>query len=118
MHATETAADDKVGKMLWIDNDAGNRRLLTQVFPNDGDLRLVGTVGEGVDCLMNEGPFCMVACELEMPEMNGLEFLKLAARLSPSSTLILTGRRHIPLCARSSIDAGHVNVFIQNPVNA
>ena len=46
----------------------------------------------GLDALEQDGPFAVVICDYQMPDMNGAEFLEQAQELSPSTVrLMLSG---------------------------
>lgn len=102
-------------KVLWIDDDAqllaGMRRNLRAEF--EVDVALSGP--EGLDQLEKGGPYAVIVADMQMPRMNGLEFLSRAMLRSPESVrLMLTGDAN----QREAIDAvnqGQLFQFLEKP---
>lgn len=102
-------------KVLWIDDDAqllaGMRRHLRGEF--ELDVALSGP--EGLEQLERGGPYAVIVADMQMPRMNGLEFLARAMLRSPESVrLMLTGDAN----QREAIDAvnqGQLYQFLEKP---
>lgn len=102
-------------KVLWIDDDAqllaGMRRHLRGEF--EVDVALSGP--EGLEQLERGGPYAVIVADMQMPRMNGLEFLARAMLRSPESVrLMLTGDAN----QREAIDAvnqGQLYQFLEKP---
>jgi DNA-binding NtrC family response regulator len=76
-------------KTLLVDNDELVRDSMNLVFKLNGCfLQPVETAEEGLKALENEH-FDIIISDFELPEMNGLEFLKLMDTAHPNSLKIL-----------------------------
>ena len=62
--------------VLIIDDEAPMRHMLRMVLERDGYLVSEATnARQGLD-LLGSGPFGLILCDIRMPEMDGLTFLK------------------------------------------
>ena len=82
--------------ILLIDDSSALRRTLTLCLENKGYIVLQGRDGaEGLELLRNNLQTDLVICDIEMPNMNGFEFLtsrRKDAKLSEIPTIMLTSR--------------------------
>jgi CheY-like chemotaxis protein len=69
----------------------------------------------GLDALEQDGPFAVVICDYQMPDMNGAEFLEQAQELSPSTVrLMLSGNADLD-AAIEVVNQGHIFRFLTKP---
>ncbi|HHH76641.1 MAG TPA: response regulator, partial [Phycisphaerae bacterium] len=102
-------------KILYVDDDpnilAGYQRILRKQFP------VFTAMGghEGLETIAKEGPFAVVISDMQMPEMNGIEFLAKVNDISPDTVrIMLTGNADL----QTSIDAvneGRIFHFLTKP---
>lgn len=105
-------------RILCVDDDVnileGYRRQLRKDF----SLEIAIGPTEGLQVLTTQGPFSVVVSDLQMPEMNGIQFLSKVRELSPDTTrLLLTGKADL----QSSIDAinqGQIFRFLTKPCSS
>lgn len=102
-------------RILCVDDDAnvlaGYQRSLHGRFPI-----ITALSGErGIELLRNDGPFAVVVVDMNMPGMNGIEFLREAREVSPDTVrLMLTGNADQGT-AMQAVNEGHVFQFLTKP---
>lgn len=70
---------------------------------------------EGLARLSNDGPFAVVVADMQMPGMNGIEFLRKAQEEAPETVrLMLTGNADQKTAA-DAVNQGHVFSFLTKP---
>lgn len=102
-------------KILLVDDDenilAGYQRTLRKQFSID----IASSGAKGLARLQAEGPYAVVVADMQMPNMNGVEFLKFAEAQSPDTVrVMLTGNAD----QKTSVDAvneGHIFRFLNKP---
>ena len=105
-------------RILCVDDDVnileGYRRQLRKEFSPE---IAVGST-EGLQVLTTQGPFSVVVSDLQMPEMNGIQFLSKVRELSPDTTrLLLTGKADLQ-SAIDAINQGQIFRFLTKPCSS
>jgi response regulator RpfG family c-di-GMP phosphodiesterase len=105
-------------KILCVDDDAnilaGFQRNLRKRFSLD--IALGGEPGLAV--IEADGPYAVVVADMQMPGMNGVEFLAEVERRSPDTVrVMLTGNADQPT-AIAAVNRGHVFRFLTKPCSA
>ena len=102
-------------KVLFVDDEPavleGFRRTLR------GKFEVVTAVSgeQGLAAIRDHGPFGVVISDLQMPEMDGVQFLARVRQVAPNSIrLILTGHAELNT-AISAINEGHIFGFLSKP---
>jgi response regulator RpfG family c-di-GMP phosphodiesterase len=102
-------------KVLIVDDDAnllaGLRRQLR------GRFNVTTALGgrEALETLQANAPFAVVVSDMRMPEMNGIQFLTLAAQVSPDTVrMMLTGNADIET-AMHAVNEGNIFRFLSKP---
>ena len=95
-------------KVLVVDDSALIREVLSRTLARDGDIEVVGTAEDPIDARekIKELNPDVVTLDIEMPNMNGLQFLEKLMRLHPLpvvmvSTLTKKGRQRNTAGART-----------------
>jgi response regulator RpfG family c-di-GMP phosphodiesterase len=102
-------------KILFVDDEAnvleGYQRNLRKRFPID-----TATSGEAaLELMSSKGPYAVVVADMQMPVMNGVDFLLQAQRRAPDSVrLMLTGNAD-QQTAVDAVNRGHVYQFLNKP---
>ena len=102
-------------KVLFVDDDpnvlnAFKRRLRKQV-----DMVTATGGAEGLTALAEQGPFSVVISDQQMPEMDGVAFLKKVATRSPDAVrMMLTGNADQETAAQA-INDGNIFRFLTKP---
>jgi len=102
-------------KILWVDDDpnvleAYQRRLgrVLRVDTAEG-----GT--KGLRCVMVKGPYAVVVADMQMPSMNGIEFLARVKEIAPDTVrIMLTGNADLSV-AMQAVNAGSIFRFLTKP---
>lgn len=105
-------------RILCVDDDVnileGYRRQLRKEF----SLEIAVGPTEGLQVLTTQGPFSVVVSDLQMPEMNGIQFLSKVRELSPDTTrLLLTGKADLQ-SAIDAINQGQIFRFLTKPCSS
>lgn len=105
-------------RILCVDDDVnileGYRRQLRKEF----SLEIAVGPTEGLQVLTTQGPFSVVVSDLQMPEMNGIQFLSKVRELSPDTTrLLLTGKADLH-SAIDAINQGQIFRFLTKPCSS
>jgi response regulator RpfG family c-di-GMP phosphodiesterase len=111
-----TAAMDK--KVLFVDDDpnvlAGYQRNLRKQFAID-----ISTQGsEALEMLQKNGPYEVIIADMQMPAMNGIEFLEKARDFSPKSVRIMLTGNADQLSAVRAVNDGNVFRFLTKPCSS
>ena len=79
-------------KVLVVDDSALIREVLTRMLMRDGDIDVVGTAKDPIDArekIKTLNPD-VVTLDIEMPNMNGLQFLEKLMRLRPTPVVMVS----------------------------
>src|ERR1041384_4111455 len=79
-------------KVLIVDDSAVIREVLTRTLGRDGDITIVGTAVDPIDArekIKTLSPD-VVTLDIEMPNMNGLQFLEKLMRLHPLPVVMVS----------------------------
>ena len=103
-------------RMLIVDDKAGVRTMLVEVFRDQGfDIREAGS-GEEAISLIDEEPFQIVISDLSMPNKNGIAVLRAAKSASQETEVIIaTGYGTIETAVEAMRLGAHD--FITKPIN-
>ncbi len=76
-------------RVLVIDDEKSMRHMLSVILGKAGyEVALAGDGGEGLAC-MESSPFDFVLCDIRMPRMDGMSFLRRAKERFPETTIIM-----------------------------
>ena len=106
---------DLSSKILFVDDDAnlldGIHRSLRKEFNIE---KAVGPA-EGLRLVAESGPFAVIVADMQMPGMNGLEFLRKVQAQSPDSVRIMLTGNADQKTAMDAVNDGHVFRFLTKP---
>jgi response regulator RpfG family c-di-GMP phosphodiesterase len=105
-------------QVLFVDDDAnilsGYKRALHKRY----DIVTCLSGEEGLTRMASDGPFAVIVADMQMPGMNGIEFLRKAQEAAPSTVrLMLTGNADQKTAA-DAVNQGHVFSFLTKPCPA
>ncbi|NOY28957.1 MAG: response regulator [Planctomycetes bacterium] len=102
-------------KILLVDDDPnilqGFKRQLRKHF------QVETAIGgkEGLEAVAKEGPFAVIVSDMQMPEMDGIQFLNAACQLAPESVrMMLTGNAD-QQTASNAVNEGRIFRFLTKP---
>lgn len=80
-------------KVLVVDDSAFMRKIISDLIENDPDFQVTATASNGREAIekVNELRPDLVTMDVEMPEMNGLEALKIIMAQRPLPVIMLSG---------------------------
>jgi response regulator RpfG family c-di-GMP phosphodiesterase len=102
-------------RILFVDDDpnvlAAYQRTLRKRFAVD----TAQSGDDGLSLLEKEGPYAVIIADMQMPGMNGIQFLKRVMEKAPESVrLMLTGNAD-QKTAVDAVNQGHVFSFLTKP---
>ena len=105
-------------QVLFVDDDAnilsGYKRALHKRY----DIVTCLSGEEGLNKIGSDGPFAVIVADMQMPGMNGIEFLRKAQEAAPATVrLMLTGNADQKTAA-DAVNQGHVFSFLTKPCPA
>lgn len=83
--------DNKIIRLMIVDDSSAYRKILKAVISRDPEIDVVGVAEDGQDCL-NQIPSLkpdIITLDIEMPNLNGLETLKILKDKYPSIPVIM-----------------------------
>ena len=103
-------------KILLVDDEpnilAAFKRQLRQNF----QIEIAEGGQRGLDAINSLGPFAVVVSDMNMPGMNGIEFLSKVKERSPDSIrMMLTGRADLQV-AMEAVNEGNIFRFLTKPI--
>ena len=102
-------------KILFVDDEPAALGLYTQMLKGEFDISTAVGGEDGITVLRNFGPFAVVISDMQMPGMNGAQFLKRVRQLAPNTIrLLLTG--HVDLTgAVAAVNEGGIFRLLMKP---
>ena len=103
-------------KMLIVDDEAVNLRLLERLFSRDYDC-LTASSGPEAIRLLEQHDVAILLTDQRMPEMTGIELLRLTSRSRPHMVrILLTGYTDVEVL-EEAINSGLVYMYVTKPWN-
>lgn len=79
-------------KILYVDDEFINLEMLKLTFTNDFDIITAASGSDGLEILEDQPEINVIISDLKMPQMDGLEFIKIVKSKAPQKVcLLLTG---------------------------
>ena len=102
-------------KILFVDDEPAALGLYRQMLQGEFDIATAVGGGDGIAKLRNLGPFAIVISDMQMPGMDGAQFLRRVRQLAPNTIrLLLTGRLDLN-GAVSAVNEGGVFRLLLKP---
>ncbi len=106
-----------VEKVLLVDDDRNLLDSFNRQFHNRINLITAASGEDAIQAITYDGPFAVVISDMQMPNMDGLEFLIKVRMLSQDTVrVMLTGNANLDVAIRS-INDGNIYRFLQKPVS-
>lgn len=107
---------DRVLRVIVIDDSAYVRKVVREILSRSPFIEVVGTARDGreaLDLVEQLNPD-VVTCDLNMPELDGVEFVREQMRRRPIPIIIMSVANETAEAALTALDAGAVD-FVQKP---
>jgi len=109
--------DNEKHKILFVDNERGFLEPLKEFFEEKNYQVFLAKSGEeGVQVIKSQGPFSAIISDQRMPQMMGIEFLKIAMKESPHTPRILITAFQDSQVASESVNEAEVFAFMAKPI--
>ncbi len=103
-------------KVLLVDDDRNLLDSFNRQFHKRINLVTAASGEDAIQAITYDGPFAVVISDMQMPNMDGLEFLVKVRMLSQDTVrVMLTGNANLEVAIRS-INDGNIYRFLQKPV--
>ncbi len=107
--------DTNQEKVLLVDDNQNLLSAVKRQFHNKIDLVTAPGGEDGLAAIEYEGPFAVVVSDMQMPYMDGVEFLAKVKEVSPDSIrMMLTGNANLQV-AMDSVNEGNIFRFLTKP---
>ncbi len=103
-------------KILYIEEDPSQRRILTGVLRHKGHRVTVSISGKTGVRQLKQRRYDVVLCDLDMPDMDGLQVLEQTQRLRPGIPFIMLSSRASLTQAVRSIKKGAYDFVLEPPL--
>ncbi len=104
-----------MSKLLFVDDDASLLRALDRSLRFDYELQLAESGEIALDMLRGDNSTAVIVTDMEMPGMDGLQFIEQARQIAPHSIyLMLTGNQDFDT-AIAAVNDGSVFRFLSKP---
>lgn len=102
-------------KVLFVDDEELMLVSYKRKFRNNFELETANRGKHGLEILKRKGPFAVIISDFRMPEMDGVEFLTEAEKLSPDTVrIMLTGQAGFQ-DAINAVNKGRIFRFLTKP---
>jgi response regulator RpfG family c-di-GMP phosphodiesterase len=106
-----------VAKILCVDDDALTLEAYNRLLRKTFDLHTALNGESGLESIGKKGPFAVVVTDMNMPGMNGTDFLARVRQLAPDSVRIMLTGMADQKVAVDAVNQGHIFQFLQKPVD-
>jgi DNA-binding NtrC family response regulator len=102
-------------KILFVDDEKAVLDAIQRMLHSAFEIRTATSGAEGLTTLEREGPFGVVVSDMQMPEMNGAEFLARVREKAPCTVrMLLTGHADLH-AAIDAVNRGQILHFLTKP---
>ena len=102
-------------KILFVDDESNVLSAFQRQFRKQYKVSTAESGAAALELIENEGPFAVIISDMQMPNMNGVEFLKKAMEVAPDTVrLMLTGNAD-QKTAQDAVNDGCVFRFLTKP---
>jgi two-component system, chemotaxis family, protein-glutamate methylesterase/glutaminase len=107
---------DRILRVLVIDDSAYVRKVVKEILSRNPFIEVVGTARDGLEALnlVEQLKPDVITCDLIMPELDGVGFVREQMRRSPVPIIIMSIASETAEAALTALDAGAVD-FVQKP---
>jgi response regulator RpfG family c-di-GMP phosphodiesterase len=104
--------------VLMVDDDRNLLDSFRRQFHRRLNLETATSGADGVQAVRDGGPIAVVISDMQMPSMNGIEFLSQIRTIAPNTVrIMLTGNANLDV-AINAVNDGNIFRFLSKPVEA
>src|SRR5512145_2148147 len=104
-------------KVLYVDDEPINLQLFKINFTEKFDVYIAKDGFEGLEILDKELGIMVIICDMKMPEMNGIEFVKHAKERYPDKKYYILTGYEITSEIQEALDSGLILRYFSKPLN-
>ncbi|WP_258102527.1 response regulator [Marinoscillum sp. MHG1-6] len=109
--------DDRLAQILYVDDEVFNLQLFQLTFKNKYEIIVAESGEEGLQILKKNDQIRLIISDMNMPSMNGLEFLSKAKKLDRNiPSVILSGYTKTHQID-DAISSGLIADYFMKPLN-
>ena len=105
----------KAAKVLFVDDEVNVLNALKRQFRKQYCVSVATSGAEALEFIDREGPFSVIVSDMQMPEMNGVEFLRKAQVLAPDTVRVMLTGNADQKTAMEAVNVGNVFSFYTKP---
>src|SRR5215217_552298 len=107
---------DRIVRVLVVDDSAYVRKVVSQMLSRSPFIQVVGTARDGAEALelTHELQPDVVTCDLNMPVLDGIGFVRTQMARRPVPTVIISIAAESGAQVLAALDAGAID-FVQKP---
>ena len=102
-------------KVLFVDDEQSLLNGLTRRLSCDLDMDTALSGDDGLLKMEESGPYAVVVTDMQMPQMNGVQFIKQARMISPETVYIMLTGNQDQATATQAVNNGEVYRFLNKP---
>src|SRR5689334_21148050 len=113
---TALAAGTGIVRVLVVDDSAYVRKMMSQMLTRNPFVEVVGTARDGKEALELAAELSphVITCDLNMPEMDGVAFVRAQMARKPTAIVIISVANPAADQVLEALEAGAVD-FLQKP---
>ncbi len=104
--------------ILFVDDQVSLLNAMARHFNEHFDVHIAEGGEEGIRQLHSQGPFSVIVSDMQMPGMNGVEFLQKAREICPDTVRIMLTSNDDQSTAVEAVNRGEVFRFLNKPCQA
>ncbi len=102
-------------RILCVDDDPNILQGIRRQFRKTFSIETAGGGAEGLELIATKGPFAVVASDMRMPGMDGIQFLKAVREQAPDTTRIMLTGNADQQTAIDAVNEGQIFRFLTKP---
>ena len=104
--------------ILFVDDDPRILKSFQRTLSREFKISLAESPAAALKMLAEQGPFAVLVTDMKMPEMNGIELLSRARKISPDTVRILLTGHADQQTAIDAVNTGEVFRFLTKPCDS
>jgi len=105
-------------KILFVDDEVNVLRGFQRSFRNKFAFDTACSGDDGLDLVCSSGPYAVVISDMQMPQMNGLEFLVKVKEMAPDTVRIMLTGNADQKTAGDAVNQGQIFRFLAKPCSS